>query len=510
MTNHDVLIVGGGHNALVCAGYLARAGLDVLLLERRSFVGGATATEELFPGFRFSSCAYICHLLQAKVIDELEMRRYGFEVLPLDPEPLQLYSDGRSLARWHSTERTQEELGRFSSHDAAAYPRWRDFWKQAAGLVYPWFLTGPPTLDELRDSVAGTDNAAFLERLLQASMAELVTEFFEDDAIRGSFLQVQDVGDPDAAGGAFCYTHIRCDNFSRPEDVGVVRGGMGMIANALAESATDHGATIRTDVPVSRILVRDGTAIGIALDDGTEITAGIVVSGADPKRTLLGLVGTEHLPEECLKPVQALKTNTAYLKFHAALSRLPDFSRFRPGDYDPRHFASLKICDSIEYYSQAWQDAVAGRPARQPVMEVQIPSLHDPTLTAPGQQVMSVWALYAPVHPTTGTWDQLREPVGEALIDVLSQFAPDLRDCLVDWSLFTPADLERRVALTDGNIRHLDIIPQQYLTNRPLAGWAGYETPIQNLFLCGAGTHPGGEVTGACGHNAAHAILKRT
>ena len=508
MSNHDAIIIGGGHNALVCAGYLGRAGLDVLVLERRDFVGGATATEELFPGYRVSSCSYICHLLQSKVIDDLEMRRYGFEVLNLDPEPFQPYPDGRRLCRWHSLERTQAELGSFSLHDAAALPEWHAFWRRAAGITYPWFLQPPPSITELRASVAGTEDAAFLDRLLSRSMGDVVREFFEDEAVRGSFLQVQDVGDPEAPGGAFCYTHVRCDAFSRPEDVGIVRGGMGMIASALAESARAHGVSIRTGTVVDKILIRDGTAVGVALEDGTEITAQRVISGADPKRTLLGLVGPDRLPAGSVAPARAMKTRTGYLKFHAALGRLPDFSRYFPDGYDPRYVASMKICPSMQYYQAAWNDAAAGRPAARPVMEVQIPSGLDDTLTQPGHHVMSVWGLYAPVRPRDGNWDSIREPVGECLINVLCEYAPDLRECLVDWSLFTPADLERRVWLTDGNIRHLDIVPDQFLDQRPMSGWSGYGTPIGGLFLCGAGTHPGGEVTGACGHNAAHVILE--
>ena len=508
MSNHDVIIIGGGHNALVCAGYLTRAGLDVLVLERRSFVGGATATEELFPGYRVSSCSYICHLLQSKVIDDLEMRRYGFEVLNLDPSPFQPYPDGRRLCRWHSLERSQAEIARFSRRDADALPAWQTFWRRAAEIIYPWFLRLPPSIAELRASVTGTENAAFLDRLLNVSMGDVVREFFSDEAVRGSFLQVQDVGDPEAPGGAFCYSHIRCDTFSRPEDVGIVRGGMGMIASALADSARAQGATIRTNTVVTKILIQNGSAVGVVLEDGTEITASQIVSGADPKRTLLGLVGPEQLPSGTIKPAQAMKTRAGYLKFHAALSRLPDFSHYFPTDYDPRYIASMKICPSIQYYQAAWNDAAAGRPAARPVMEVQIPSVLDDTLTEPGRHVMSVWGLYAPVHPCDGDWDALREPVGERLIDVLCEYAPDLRECLVDWSLFTPADLERRVGLTDGNIRHLDIVPDQFLDQRPMAGWSGYATPIDGLFLCGAGTHPGGEVTGACGHNAAHVILK--
>ena len=508
MPDHDVILIGSGHNALVCAGYLARAGLDVLVLERRGFVGGATATEELFPGYRVSSCSYICHLLQSKVIDDLEMRRYGFEVLNLDPEPFHPYPDGRRLCRWHSLERCQDEVARFSHRDAEALPAWQAFWRRAAEIIYPWFLKPPPSRAELQASVAGTANAAFLDRLLTLSVGDVVREFFTDEAVRGSFLQVQDVGNPEAPGGAFCYSHIRCDTFSRPQDVGIVRGGMGMIASALADSARAHGADIRTEMVVQKILVQNGTATGVRLADGTEITARWIISGADPKRTLLGLVGPDQMPAGSLKPAQAMKTRTGYLKFHAALSKLPDFSHYFPTDYDPRYIASMKICPSMQYYQAAWDAAASGRPAERPVMEVQIPSVLDNTLTEPGQHVMSVWGLYAPVHPRDSDWDQIREGVGEALIDVLCQYAPELRDCLVDWSLFTPADLEKRVWLTDGNIRHLDIVPEQFLDLRPMKGWAGYGTPIAGLFLCGAGTHPGGEVTGACGHNAAHTILE--
>lgn len=507
LPDHDAIIIGGGHNALVCAGYLARSGLDVVVLERRDFVGGATATEELFPGYRVSSCSYICHLLQSRVIDDLEMRRYGFDVIGLDPEPFQPFPDGRRLCRWHSMERTQAELASFSLRDAAALPEWHAFWRRASEIVYPWFLKPPPTLDQLKASVAGTDNAAFFDRLLTVSMGEVVREFFEDEAVRGSFLSVQDVGNPEAPGGAFCYTHIRCDAFSRPEDVGIVRGGMGMIARSLADSATANGATIRTGTVVDQILLRDQTAIGVKLEDGTELTASRIISGADPKRTLLGLVGPDNLPPNSVGPARRLKTQTAYLKFHAALNRLPDFSRYFPDGYDPRYVASMKICPSMEYYQAAWNDAAAGHPARQPVMEVQIPSVLDDSLTEPGHHVMSIWGLYAPVRPSQGSWDEIREQVGESLLDTLSVYAPDLRECLVDWSLFTPADLERRVWLTDGNIRHLDIVPDQYLDQRPMSGWSGYGTPINGLFLCGAGTHPGGEVTGACGHNAAQLIL---
>ena len=506
--DYDALIIGGGHNGLVCAGYLAKAGMKVLVVERRSIIGGAAITEELFPGYRLSSCSYICHLLQPKVINDFELHRHGFEVYHLNPKRFCPYPDGRHLLVWDSDEETQKNIANFSRSDADAYPQWLSFWRRAAGLIYPYFLKPPPSLDELKAHVQGTDDEPFLERLLTVSMKELVSEFFKDEAIRGTFISTQDVGDPAAPGSAWCYTFFMCSLFSHPEHVGVVKGGMGSITKALASSVKPEGVTIKTDAVVEQILVEDNTAIGIRLKDGTEITSEVVVSNADPKRTFFTLIDQNHLPANFFEKIKHLKTDVSYLKFHAALNRLPDFSRFFNGNFDPRYLAMTKISPSVEYLEQSWNDARSGRPARSPVMEVQIPSVYDPTMAPAGHHVMSIWMLYAPVKLAEGSWEDRREEVGEDVIKVLAQYAPDIKDCIVDWSLFTPWDLERRVGLTDGNIRHLDIIPDQFLDKRPLQGWAGYKTPLRHLYLCGGGTHPGGEVTGAPGHNAAQVILK--
>jgi phytoene dehydrogenase-like protein len=283
---------------------------------------------------------------------------------------------------------------------------------------------------------------------------------------------------------------------------------MGAITQAMASAAREAGVEIRTGCPVRSVAVAEGRAAGIRLQDGSVIGARVVLSNADPKRTFRDLVPAAALPDGFPARIARLSTRAAYLKFHAALRELPDFSAYLGPGFDPRYLAQVKICPSAEAFLQAWQDAQAGRPARSPLMEVQIPSVYDPTLAPPGHHVVSVWALWAPVRLAEGSWETRRREVGERLIDILTAYAPNFRRALVDWMLFTPADLEARVGLTDGNIRHLDLVPAQLFASRPLTGWAHYRTPLRGLYLCGAGTHPGGEVTGAPGHNAAQAVLQ--
>lgn len=507
----DVAIIGAGHNGLVAAGYLARAGKRVVVLERRDIVGGAVTTEELIPGYHFSACAFLCYAFQPQIVADLEMRRYGFEVFELEPLEMRPFPDGRHLVLYRDEARNVEVIRQFSEHDAEAYPRWNAFWTRAAEIVNPYRLRRPPTLAQLFDDVRGTDLEPVLELLVTKSFGDLLDDWFESDILKAALVHSGDVGDPRGVGTAYPSANLAGGSMDALADVGntvgIVRGGMGSIARALRASAEAHGAVVRTSTEVERVLVEDGRAVGVRLVGGELIRAAAVVSNADPKRTFLGLCDAADLPADFRAAVERLSTRVSYLKFHAAMRELPDFSRFLGQGYDPRVIARVWINPSMAYYEQAWRDAEGGEPSRNPVMSIQIPSTYDPSVAPPGRHTLSIFGMYAPVTPRRVSWDDLRQETGQRLIDAVTEYAPNFRAAILDWQLFTPLDLERRVGLTAGNIHHLDMVPSQLFGSRPLPGWSDYRTPIPGLWLCGAGTHPGGEVSGMPGHNAAHALL---
>lgn len=505
--DYDAIIVGGGHNGLVASFYLARAGLSVAVLERRERVGGAAYTEELFPGYRVSSCSYICWNLQQKVIDDLELERHGLLRHPADPIPVLPLRDGQYLAFWEDEARTKEEIARVSPGDADGLDPWLELWRRAAGLVHPFFLRHPPTMEEIRAHAAELGESELLERLQRASIAELAGEHFSDQRVGAALMLVCDIGDPFAPGSAWseAWWHTNEPNGSVPS---VVVGGMGAITEAMARAAVEQGVEIRTESEVAEIRVADGRAAGVRLVDGSELSAGLVVSNADPKRTFLKLLADDAVEPSFRERISALSTKAACLKFHAILDQPLDLSPYLGDDHDPRYSTYVTLApDGFETYRRAWEQAGAGEIPDEPVCHIQVPTAYDTTLTDRDGEIVSIWTLYAPPRPAAGTWEQRRAEAGEKLIDHVASFIPNFRSAMADWRLFTPLDIEERVGITDGCIRHIDMIPGQLYGDRPLPG-AGYGTPIDGLWLCGVGTHPGGEVTGAPGHNAAAAILR--
>lgn len=508
MVEHDVIIIGGGHNGLVCAFYLARAGLDVLVLERRHVVGGACATEEVFPGYAISTCSYIVYLLQDKVVRDMQLYKHGYLVQQLPAKRFFPFPDGRSLFFWNSTEETCREIAaKYTERDAAGYRRWQDFWTQTAHLVGEYFLQEPPTLDEWITQIRGTSQEAHFERLQHCTLRELMDDCFESDEVKAAAIaHVVDADGLDTPGVLMGYAINKTNRLVDPRNQGLAIGGMGTLSAAMARAAQHAGARIRCGAEVKRILIENDRAVGVELVDGQLIRSKQVVSNADPKRTFLGLIDKGYISPAVEKSIQGLRTTCGTFKFHASVSELPDFSRYLGQDFDPTLIADVGIGPSTAYYSQALQDALDGRPARQPLVDVQTPTVIDRTIAPEGKHIVSMWVRFEPVHPKGATWDKLRQQEGERLIDLLTEYAPNFRRSILDWALYTPADIERRIYMTDGNFRHTDHAGHQAFGNR-LFSRGGHRTPVAGLYMCGAGTHPGGDVSGAPGHNAAHVLL---
>jgi len=500
---YDVVIVGGGHNGLVAASYLADKKLKVLVLERLGRVGGAIATDELRPGFLVPYCAHNCHMLHGKIIEDLDLRTHGFDLYPIDPLRFYPFPDGSHLLGWRSEQRFGQEIRRLSAHDADAHVEWLSFWHRAAAIVYRYFLTDPPTFAQIAEDVRGTGDEDVWETMLTVSMRDLVDRFFEDERVRACFINASDAGDPSAPGSILSAAYIHSGSLGKPEDRGLPKGGMGTVAASMAAAAQARGVEIRTGAAVRKVIVEDGQATGVLLDNGEEIRARIVVSNADPKRTYLSLVDSKDLDDAFVRRVRNLKTRANSVKILLALKALPDFSRYLGSGFDPRLIALTRICPSVEWYQASWDACKNGLLSKTPIMFVSCPTVYDRSLAPAGMHVASIWSTYFPTRPKGGSWDSgTKRELFELHMDILSQYAPNFRDCVLDFALETPADMEARIGLTDGSIRHLDQTSGQLFARR-----MPYRAPINGLYLCGAGTHPGGELTGGPGHNCANAIL---
>ena len=495
MLNWDVIVVGAGHNGLVAAAYLARAGRRVLVLERRELLGGCAVTENLWPGFRVSTASYLVSLLRDEIVRDLDLKKFGYHVYPKDPPFFTPFPDGRHLFMWQDTARTVAEIARFSKHDAEAFPKYDAHLEKLAERMDALLLSDPPAaVDGLRE-------------VLESSAEEFLDRWFESPEIKVTLATdgvIGANGGPRTPGTAYVLLH-HCMGMAagRRGLWGYVRGGMGALSEAIASSARSHGAEIRVNAAVERVLVRDGAAHGVVLAGGEEIEAGVVLSNLDPRATFLGLLDEHQLPPDFVSKMRAYRCEGTSMKMNLALDGLPEF-RALPGAPGPQHRATIHLCPSIDYVERAWREAQAGSPSQNPMLEIGIPSMYDPTLAPPGKHVMSVFLQYTPYTLRGATWDELRDSYAERVLDVIEEYVPNIRSIILHRQVLTPLDLERRFGITGGNIFHGELSADQLFANRP-----GYATPVRGLYLCGSGTHPGGGVMGAPGYNAARAVLKQ-
>ena len=519
----DVVIIGGGHNGLACAAYLAKAGLDVLVLEKRDVVGGAAATEEPWPGYRVSSASYVVSLMPPQVVRELDLKRHGYEVSIITPDYFVPFPDGTSLTLWGDVQRDAAAIARFSEHDAEAYVAFGRYFDHVARLLKDLLFVVPPNMN-LRDLPKWAATAGRFRRwsgrdvhetvrLFTMSAADFLDEWFEDERVKGALATQAIIGGwcgPMTPGSAYVLMHHWIGEVDGHAGAwGWVKGGMGGVSSAMARAAQAAGAEVRTAAEVDRVAITtSGRAVGVSLSDGSLVRSQRVVSSAHPVTTYRDLIGEERLPGDVVRDVRRYRTRSGSVKLNVALSELPAFPSWDQ-EGDP-HKGLAAVSPSIEYLERAWDDAKYGRMSQHPYVEVVFPTAHEPEGLAPeGRHLMLAFSQYGPYELREGSWDDGgREEFARRVLKALGEFAPSLEDAVEHLEVLTPKDIEARFGLLGGNIMQGELTPDQLFSFRPIPGHGDYRTPIAGMYLCGSGTHPGGGVMGVPGRNAASMILR--
>jgi phytoene dehydrogenase-like protein len=511
-SRYDAIVVGAGHNGLIAAGYLARAGKKVLVLERRSIIGGATVTEEWFPGYQLSTCSYVCNLLLPEVIADLELERHGYDVRPFDPQYFVPFPDGSYFMSFLDGKKTREQIAKFSQRDVAGYDAYWAMWDRILERMRPLLLQPAPTWDEIEARFSGPEGQEDWRTLTCKSIAELLDEYFESEQIKAPLSTGGVIGvnaGPMTPGTAYVKYHHLIGSIAGHQGAwGFVRGGMGSIPKAIAAFDREHGVEIVTDSEVAEIEIQDGSATGVRTVDGRRYLGDIILSNADPTRTFLGMVGESHLPIAFAEGVKRIKVKGSVVKVLMALGELPNFTALPGTTIGPQHTGGIVINPSVEYLETAWDDCKRGHPSRRPFMDCYIQTATEADLTPSGKHTMSLFVQYAPYDLAEGSWDERRDEIGANIIDTLAMFAPNIPNAIEHLEVLGPPDIERIVGITGGNIFHGEILPDQMFGYRPVPGYSDYRTPVGRLYLCGSGAWPGGAVFGAPGRNCALEALR--
>ena len=518
----DAVVVGAGHNALVTAATLAREGWKVLVLERRGVIGGAAASDELFPGCRVNVAAQDAGLFQREIVSDLGLDARELEWVHPPALATSLTGGGEALTLWRDPGRTRDEIARHSPADAERFPEWADYLRSLARVLRIALEQPPPIIHGasagerlrqlrplLRAARFGKRTVVELLRALPLSARDLLDDWFASDALKGMLATSALPGSlhgPSAMGGAFrMFYHAAGAEACGFRSSVFVKGGMGVLSEALAEAARRHGAEVRTGAEVERIRIEDGVATGVLLANGEEIRADCVVSGLDPRRTFFGLVGAPRLGPEFNRRVANIRLQGTTAALHLLLDGLPPLP-----DAAERLSGHTLVAPDLDYLERAGDDAKYGRCSSRPHLDMVVPTLHNPALAPPGRHLASIQIRYAPYRLRSGNWEDgaARDALLASVLDVLDEFLPGLRARIVDHRLLTPLDLEADFGLTGGDEYHGQMGLDQLLFMRPVPGWGRYRTPVERLFLCGSGTHPGGGVTGGPGRLAAREILR--